>query len=147
MQAKQHEPMSGQNHGRPPSRIIQPLGWMRPKGYANAVLAEGRCLFIAGQVGWDPRGKARLPKGFVPQFDRALANVVEILREAGGWPSDLVRMTIYVVDKKEYLASQKSVGQSWIRRIGRHYPAMSLVEVSDLLEDGARVEIEATAVL
>ncbi len=142
------KPMTGRNHLREPSRVIQPLGWMRPKGYSNGVLAEGRCLFIAGQVGWDPRTKmARLPKGFALQFDRALANVVEILREAGGWPSDLVRMTIYVVDKKEYLASQKGVGQSWIRRVGRHYPAMSLVEVSGLLEDGARVEIEATAVL
>jgi enamine deaminase RidA (YjgF/YER057c/UK114 family) len=130
------------------SSVIQPLGWLRPAGYANGILAEGRWLFIAGQVGWDPRNKsARLPKGFVPQFDRSLGNVIEILREAGGRPSDLVRLTIYVVDKKEYLASRKDVGQTWIRRIGRHYPAMSLVEVSDLLENGARVEIEAIAVL
>jgi enamine deaminase RidA (YjgF/YER057c/UK114 family) len=130
------------------SRVIQPLGWMRPSGYANAILAEGRWLFIAGQVGWDPRSKnARLAKGFASQFDRALANVTEILREAGGSPTNLARMTVYVVDKKEYLAARKGVGQAWVRRIGRHYPAMSLVEVSDLLEKGARVEIEATAVL
>jgi enamine deaminase RidA (YjgF/YER057c/UK114 family) len=130
------------------SRAIQPLGWMRPSGYSNGILAEGRWLFIAGQVGWDPRSKSpRFAKGFALQFDRALANILEVLREAGGQPSDLVRMTIYVVDKKEYLAARKSVGQAWARRIGRHYPAMSLIEVADLLENGARVEIEATAVL
>ena len=130
------------------SRVVQPLGCMRTSGYANGILAEGKWLFIAGQVGWDPRSKSpRIAKGFAPQFDQALANVVEVLREAGGRPSDLVRMTIYVVDKKEYLAARKTVGQAWARRVGRHYPAMSLIEVSGLLENGARVEIEATAVL
>ncbi len=130
------------------SRAIQPLGWRRPNGYANGILAEGRMLFIAGQVGWDPRSStAKLPRAFVAQFDRALANVVEVLREAGGEPSDLVRLTIYVVSRKEYRASLKQVGEAWRRRVGRHFPAMALVEVSGLVEEDAKVEIEGTAVL
>lgn len=129
-------------------RVVQPLGWMRPSGYANGILAEGRWLFVAGQIGWDPRQKnGRVAKGLVPQFERALENLIEVVREAGGRPADLVRLTIYVVDKKEYLAARKQIGEAWIRRVGRHYPAMSLIEVSDLLEPGARVEIEGTAVL
>ncbi len=130
------------------SRVVRPLGWIRPSGYANGIVAEGKWLFVAGQIGWDPRQKnARLAKGFMPQFERALDNLIEVLREAGGAPSDLVRLTIYVVDMKEYLAARKQIGEAWIRRVGRYYPAMSLIEVSDLLEPGARVEIEATAVL
>lgn len=130
------------------NRVIQPLGWMKPTGYANGIIAEGKWLFIAGQVGWNPREKAlHMAKGFSAQFDQALANLIEVLREAGGRPSDLARLTIYVVDKKEYLASRKLIGQAWARRVGRHYPAMSLIEVSGLLEPRARVEIEATAVL
>ena len=129
-------------------RVVQPLGWMKPSGYANGILAEGRWLFVAGQIGWDPRQKnGRVAKGLVPQFERALENLIEVVREAGGRPADLVRLTIYVVDKKEYLAARKQIGEAWIRRVGRHYPAMSLIEVSDLLEPGARVEIEGTAVL
>ncbi|HME92333.1 MAG TPA: RidA family protein [Myxococcaceae bacterium] len=130
------------------SRVVQPLGWMKPSGYANGIVAEGRWLFVAGQIGWDPRQKnGRVAKGFVPQFERALDNLLEVLREAGGGPSDLVRLTIYVVDKKEYIAARKQIGEAWIRRVGRHYPAMSLIEVSGLLEPSARVEIEGTAVL
>ena len=130
------------------NRVIQPLGWMKPTGYANGIIAEGKWLFIAGQVGWNPREKAlHMAKGFSAQFDQALANLIEVLREAGGRPSDLARLTIYVVDKKEYLASRKLIGQAWARRVGRHHPAMSLIEVSGLFEPRARVEIEATAVL
>jgi len=130
------------------SRVIQPLGWMKSSGYANGIVAEGRWLFVAGQIGWDPRQKnGRLAKGFAPQFERALDNLLEVLREAGGGPSDLVRLTIYVVDKKEYIAARKQIGEAWIRRVGRHYPAMTLIEVSGLLEPSARVEIEGTAVL
>lgn len=129
-------------------QVVQPLGWMKPSGYANGILAEGRWLFVAGQIGWDPRQKnGRVAKGLVPQFERALENLIEVVREAGGRPADLVRLTIYVVDKKEYLAARKQIGEAWIRRVGRHYPAMSLIEVSDLLEPGAKVEIEGTAVL
>ena len=134
--------------GADKSRVIQPLGWMKSSGYANGIVAEGRWLFVAGQIGWDPRQKnGRVPKGFVPQFERALENLLEVLREAGGGPSDLVRLTIYVVDKKEYIAARKQIGEAWIRRVGRHYPAMTLIEVSGLLEPSARVEIEGTAVL
>jgi len=128
--------------------IVHPLGWARPRGYANAVVARGRLVFVAGQIGWDPTApKPKLAKTFAAQFDQALANVVAVVREAGGRPEDLARLTIFVDDKKEYLASLKQVGQAWRRRVGRHYPAMSLVEVSALLEKGAKVEIEATAVL
>ncbi|MFL5321877.1 MAG: RidA family protein [Myxococcaceae bacterium] len=127
---------------------IQPLGWAKPSGYSNGIVAEGKLLFVAGQIGWDPRSsKPKFPKTFAAQFDLALANVCEVVREAGGVPEDLVRLTVYVTDKKEYLASLKGVGDAWKRRIGRHYPAMALVEVADLVENQAKVEIEATAVL
>ncbi|HME90661.1 MAG TPA: RidA family protein [Myxococcaceae bacterium] len=129
-------------------RVVQPLGWRRPKGYANGIVAEGRLLFIAGQIGWDPRSTAaKLPRGFAAQFDRALANVLDVLREAGGEPGNLARLTIYVASKKEYRAAMKQVGEAYRRRMGSHFPAMALVEVSSLLEDDAKVEIEATAVL
>ena len=128
--------------------VIHPLGWARPKGYANGVVAEGKLLFVAGQVGWDPKsGKAVFPRSFVDQFDCALANVLAVIREAGGRPSDLVRCTIYVCDKDEYVSSLREVGKIWKKRVGRHYPAMSLVQVASLLEEDAKVEIEATAVL
>jgi enamine deaminase RidA (YjgF/YER057c/UK114 family) len=133
---------------RPARRLVQPLGWVRPSGYSNAVVASGQLVFISGQVGWDPRSLApRFPKGFAAQFDRALANLLEVLREAGGRPADLVRVTIYVLEKKEYLASLREVGEAWRRRIGRHFPAITLIQVAGLLERAARVEIEATAVL
>jgi enamine deaminase RidA (YjgF/YER057c/UK114 family) len=130
------------------SRSIQPLGWARPRGYANGVLAEGRLLFVAGQVGWDPKSsKPKFPKTFAAQFDQALSNVVDVVREAGGVPSDIARMTVYVTSKRDYTSALKQVGDAWKRRIGRHYPAMALVEVKGLLEPAAKVEIEATAVL
>ena len=130
------------------SRAIQPLGWARPRGYSNGIVASGSVLFVAGQIGWEPRSsKPKLAKTFGAQFDQALANVVAVVREAGGVPSDLVRVTVYVTRKTEYVAQLKLVGEAWRRRIGRHYPAMTLVEVTGLLEPGAKVEIEATAVL
>jgi enamine deaminase RidA (YjgF/YER057c/UK114 family) len=105
-------------------------------------------VFVAGQIGWDPTSsKPKLGKTFAAQFDQALANAVAVVRQAGGRPEDLARVTIYVSDKKEYLAALKPVGQAWKRRVGHHYPAMTLVEVSSLLEKGAKVEIEVTAVL
>jgi enamine deaminase RidA (YjgF/YER057c/UK114 family) len=105
-------------------------------------------VFVAGQIGWDPTSsKPKLGKTFAAQFDQALSNAVAVVRHAGGRPEDLARVTIYVADKKEYLAALKTVGQAWKRRVGHHYPAMTLVEVSSLLEKGAKVEIEATAVL
>src|SRR5690348_8942445 len=116
---------------RSTKQVVQPFGWARPRGYSNGVVAEGKLLFIAGQVGWDPRANpAKFPKSFGEQFDQALANVVEVLRSAGGTPADLVRVNLYVVDKDEYLESIQMVGATWKRRIGRHYPAMALFEVS-----------------
>lgn len=129
-------------------QLVQPLGWARPRGYSNGVVAKGRMVFVAGQIGWDPTSlKPKLGKTFAAQFDQALSNALSVVREAGGRPEDLARVTIYVSDKKEYLASLKQVGQAWRKRVGQHYPAMTLVEVSSLLEKGAKVEIEVTAVL
>jgi enamine deaminase RidA (YjgF/YER057c/UK114 family) len=128
--------------------MIQPKGWARPRGYSNGVVAQGRQLYIAGQVGWDPtKANPTFEVGFGAQFDRALANVMEVLREAGGAPEHLVRMTMYVTNKREYLDALAEVGGAWKKHVGSSYPAMSLVQVADLLEDKAKVEIEATAVL
>ncbi len=129
-------------------RRVQPPGWARPRGYSNGIVAEGRVLFIAGQVGWDPtRQEPTFPSGFGEQFELALANVVAVLREAGGRPDQVARVTLYVTDKREYLAALSAVGEAWRKHLGKHYPAMTLVQVAALLEDRAKVEIEATAVL
>jgi enamine deaminase RidA (YjgF/YER057c/UK114 family) len=129
-------------------QLVQPLGWARPKGYSNGVVAKGRMVFVAGQIGWDPTSsKPKLGKTFAAQFDQALSNALAVVREAGGRPEDLARVTIYVSDKAEYLASTKKIGEAWRKRVGHHYPAMTLVEVSSLLERGAKVEIEVTAVV
>ncbi len=130
------------------TKVIQPSGWVRPKGYSNGILAEGRMLFIAGQVGWDPTKEDAVCKGdFATQFDIALSSVVRVLREAGGLPEHLARVTLYVTDKKLYSAALREIGLSWKKHVGPTYPAMTLVQVADLLEEGALVEIEATAVL
>ncbi|MBX5480536.1 MAG: RidA family protein [Myxococcaceae bacterium] len=130
------------------NEIIQPEGWAKPRGYANGVVAEGRVLFVAGQIGWDPTSETpKFPATFAGQFDQALANVVAVVRAAGGRPEQVTRMTVYVTDKREYLGSLKEVGAAWRKHFGRHYPAMALVVVAALLEDQAKVEIEATAVL
>jgi enamine deaminase RidA (YjgF/YER057c/UK114 family) len=127
---------------------IHPEGWVPARGYSNGMVAEGRLCFIAGQIGWDPRASTpTFPSTFAEQFDRALANVVEVLRAAGGRPEQLCRLTIYVTDKREYLSSLKAIGASWKHHVGRHYPTMALVQVVALVEDLAKVEIEATAVL
>ncbi len=130
------------------SDIIQPPGWPAPKGYSNGIIAEGRTLFIGGQVGWDVTvTPPRFPAGFVEQFEQALKNVLAVLHAAGGKPEQLTRFTVYVTDKKEYLASLKALGTAWKTLLGRHYPAMALVQVVALVEDDAKIEIEATAVL
>ena len=128
------------------SQLVQPAGWPRPRGYANGVVAEGRLVSIAGQIGWDASGRLCSDE-FVAQARQALTNVVAVLGAAGARPEHLVRLTWYVVDKREYRAAQRQVGQVYREVIGAHYPAMTLVQVADLLEDGARVEIEATAVI
>lgn len=127
-------------------RAIQPPGWKRPKGYANGVVAEGRILFVAGQIGWDA-DEVFHSDVFHEQWDRALANVLEVVRAAGGGPEHVARMTIYVTDKRAYLDQIPQVGEAWKRHMGRNYPAMALVQVADLVEDRALVEIEATCVL
>lgn len=125
---------------------INPENWARPKGYSNGVLREGRILAVAGQIGWDERCEF-VSDRFLEQAVQALRNVVAVVRAAGGAPSDIVRLTWYVVDKHEYLAAARELGAAYKEILESHYPAMSLVQVAALLEDRARVEIEATAVL
>ncbi|GAB4481273.1 MAG: RidA family protein [Burkholderiaceae bacterium] len=127
-------------------KILQPPGWAQPKGYANGVAARGTVVFIAGQVGWNAAQRFE-SDDFAAQAAQALRNVVAVLAEAGGRPEHIARMTWYVLDKREYLASARALGAAYRAIIGRHYPAMSAVEVSALIEDRARVEIEATAVI
>ena len=126
--------------------ILQPKSWPAPRGYSNGIVAEGRQVFIAGQIGWNEYSKL-VSDDFVAQVERALKNIVQVLAEAGGAPRHLVRLTWYLTDKSEYAARQKEIGQVYRRVIGRHYPAMTVVVVGGLLEEGARVEIEATAVI
>jgi enamine deaminase RidA (YjgF/YER057c/UK114 family) len=127
-------------------QLLQPKNWTRPSGYANGVAAEGRQLFVAGQIGWNER-QTIVSDDFVAQVEQALQNVVAILAEGQARPEDIVRLTWYVTDKREYLARSSEVGQAYRRVIGRHFPAMTLVQVMALVEDRAKVEIEATAVV
>lgn len=126
--------------------ILQPPGWAAPKGYANGIAAEGRLVFVGGQVGWNAAQRFQ-SADFVVQARQALLNIVAILAEAGGRPGHITRMTWYVVDKREYLACGHALGAAYREVMGNHYPAMSAVEVKSLMEDAARVEIEATAVV
>jgi enamine deaminase RidA (YjgF/YER057c/UK114 family) len=126
--------------------VLQPPGWPRPRGYSNGVVAQGRCVFVAGQVGWNAAGEFETDE-FVEQARQALLNVVAVLHEAGAEPRHLVRLTWYVTDRRAYLAASSRVGEAYRSVIGKHYPAMTLVEVRGLLEERALVEIEATAVV
>jgi len=130
-----------------PHHAILPPGWDKPKGYANAIVASGRQIFIAGQIGWNPANSTFESDAFVDQARQALANIAALLAAAGATPAHLVRLTWYVVDKHEYLANLAAVGGAYRDVLGRNFPAMTLVEVKSLLEPRARVEIEATAVL
>ena len=126
---------------------INPRELGSPRGYSNGMLApSGRMLAIAGQIGWDGAGKL-VSDDFAQQFNRALGNVLSVLHEAGGVPSDLIMLRIYVVDKQRYLAQTKEIGSIYRELMGTHYPAMALVQVADLLEPGAQVEIEGLAVI
>ena len=127
------------------NEILQPPGWSHPKGYANGVSARGRLVFTAGQIGWDTQGK--FPDTLAGQVELALANVAAVLAEAGAGPEHLVRLTWFIIDRRAYLDAQSEIGAAYRRVLGRHYPAMSLVEVSALVESKALVEIEATAVI
>ena len=126
--------------------ILQPPGWKRPKGYSNGVAASGRMVFVAGQVGWST-DEVFESDVFADQFRQALINVVAVLHQAGAGPEHIVRMTMYFTDKREYLDQLAEVGAAYRATIGRNYPAMAAVEVSALMEDRAKVEIEATAVV
>ncbi|MBV8117224.1 MAG: RidA family protein [Candidatus Eremiobacteraeota bacterium] len=128
------------------SETIQPAQWPRPSGYANAILAQGRFLAISGQIGWNDAGQL-VGTDFLEQALQALRNVATILRAAGGEPEHLVRLTWYILDKQEYRAALGALGRGYREILEDHYPAMALVQVADLLEEGARVEIEATAIL
>ncbi|MGE5105130.1 MAG: RidA family protein [Betaproteobacteria bacterium] len=127
-------------------KTLQPPGWARPRGYANGIAARGTQVFIAGQVGWNAEQRFEADD-FVAQAAQALRNVVAVLAEAGAAPQHIVRMTWYVVDKAEYLACLGPLGRAYRAVIGRHYPAMTAIEVKGLVEEGARVEIEVTAVV
>jgi len=126
--------------------LLQPEGWARPRGYANGVAVRGRQVFIAGMIGWDGQGVFH-SDDFAAQARQALVNIVEVLREAGGRPEHIVRMTWYVTDKREYLAAGREVGRAYRELIGVYNAAMTAVQVSALIEDRAKVEIEATAVI
>ena len=126
-------------------RVLQPPGWPRPRGYANGIAAAGETIFLAGQIGWDTQG--RLPEGMAGQVRQALANIVVLLADAGASPRHLVRLTWYVTDLQAYRDNLAPIGEAYRAVIGRHFPAMSVIGVSQLVEPGAVVEIEATAVL
>jgi len=127
-------------------QILQPPGWARPKGFANGIAAKGKLVFIAGQVGWTPQGVWEA-RDFAGQFRQALANILEVLAEAGGEPHHLVRLTWYVLDRQEYLAALPGVGKAYRELMGRHFPTMAVLQVGGLVESEARLEIEATAVI
>lgn len=127
-------------------QILQPAGWAAPKGYSNGIAARGRSVVIGGQIGWD--GQCRFhTSDFAEQAKQALQNIVAVLAEAGGRPEHIIRMTWYVIDKREYLAAYPELGRAYREVIGRTFPAMTAVQVAGLMEDAARVEIEATAVI
>src|SRR5437016_1977532 len=127
-------------------KVLQPANWKRPKGYSNGVAAKGNTVFISGMVGWNAQEEFT-SADLVGQVRQALTNIVEVLSEANAKPSDIVRMTWYLIDKKEYLSAAKEIGAAYREIMGRHFPAMTVVQVSGLLQDKARIEIEVTAVM
>jgi len=127
-------------------QILQPPGWARAKGFSNGIACSGKLVFIAGQIGWTGEGKWEA-RDFAGQFRQAIKNILSVLAEANGKPEHIVRLTWYVVDKAEYLRSLAEVGAAYRELMGRHYPTMAVVQVSGLMEDEARLEIEATAVI
>ena len=126
--------------------VLQPEGWAPPKGYANGIAARGRQIYVAGMIGWNAQGEFETDD-FVAQCRQALQNIVDTLACAGAGPQHLVRLTWYVKNKREYLARARELGQAYQQVMGRNFPVMTLVQVADLLEDRAQVEIEATAVV
>ena len=127
-------------------QTLQPPSWAKPRGFANGIAASGKLVFIAGQVGWTGEGKWDA-HDFAGQFKQTLKNIADVLSQAGGKPEHIVRLTWYVLDRDEYLASLKEVGAAYRELMGRHYPTMAVVQVSGLVEREAKLEIEATAVI
>jgi len=127
-------------------KVIDPAGWPRGAGYSHGVAAAGTLVFVSGQIGWDDAQRL-VGKDLPGQAKAALSNVVTVVAAAGGRPDDIVRMTWYVVDKRDYVAKRGAIGEVYRAVMGKHFPSMSVVEVAGLVEEGALVEIEATAVL
>jgi enamine deaminase RidA (YjgF/YER057c/UK114 family) len=127
-------------------KLLHPAGWTPPVGYANGIAARGTLVFVAGQVGWDAKQVFR-SENLSIQFEQALKNVIAVLAEAGARPEHVCRMTAYCCDKPAYLAARGELGKIWKRLMGRHYPAMSMIFVSDLLDSPGKIELEATAVI
>ena len=127
-------------------RTLLPEGWPRPKGYSNGIEADGRTVFVAGQIGWTPDGKFEATT-LAGQFAQTLENTLAVLREANAGPEHIARMTWYVTNKRAYLAALTEIGAIWREKMGRNYPAMAVVEVKALIEDQAMIEIETTAVV
>jgi len=126
--------------------ILQPDGWAKPKGYANGIAAEGRLIFVGGQIGWNAQGQFETDD-FVGQVRQTLQNIVDVLAAGGARPEHVVSLTWYVTDKREYLGSLAAMGQAYREVMGRNFPAMAVVQVTALVEDRAKVEIQATAVV
>ncbi len=127
--------------------ILHPAGWAPSVGYSNAVkVNEGAMVFVAGQIGWN-EDQVFVKEDLVSQFDQALKNVITLVREAGGGPEHICRMTAYCVDRQEYLSVRSELGKVWRAQMGKHFPAMSMIFVADLLDHPARIELEATAVV
>ena len=126
--------------------ILQPPGWAQPKGYANGVAAEGKLVFVGGQIGWDRQNRFETDD-LVGQVRQTLQNVVDVLAEAGAGPAHVVSMTWYLTDKKDYLGNLEGIGRVYREVMGRHFPAMAVVQVVALVEDRAKVEIQAMAVV
>ena len=127
-------------------KVLHPQGWAPPIGYANGIAAQGSVVFVAGQVGWDAAQKFH-SEDLAPQFEQALKNVLAVLAEAGGRPEHICRITAYCCDKPAYLAARPALGRIWKSLMGRHFPAMSMIFVSDLLDAPGKIELEATAVI
>ena len=127
-------------------KVLQPQGWTPPVGYANGIAARGTVVFVAGQVGWDAEQKFH-SADIAPQFEQALKNVLAVLAEAGGRADHICRITAYCCDKPAYLAARPQLGRIWRSLMGRHFPAMSMIFVSDLLDSPGKIELEATAVI
>ena len=128
------------------NKVLQPEGWAKPVGYSNGVAAKGRLVFVAGQIGWNARGEFETDD-FVGQFRQCLKNIVAVLAEAGAEPAHITSMTWYFIDKQDYLTNLKAIGAAYREVIGRHYPAMTAMQVVALIEDRAKIEIQAMAVV